>query len=596
MKKILLSLFILISVSVYSDEDRASTRRLTSSGSSSYTLPNTYNDDVSEFFGTDSDVGISWDTNGSGDDFWAWRFLESEGAVNIPALHIGDASLTDAAVGTTSDNVTDPSIYLWGDAALVYMRFYNDGTDGVIDVSAGQISLNDSVEIIDNNYIGLGSAAGRIEFDDQATDEVNILNANVGIGTSTPQQALHVDNSSDRNNMVWIGSNSAGQGNLRIGNSAADGTGVAEIQAYLSNSVSILTLNRLGGNIGIETISPGATLDVDPADVTGGTSTESISVRGAAQTIALADGTTRTNQRQFQFIAPTLNGVAGGGTETFTNAATVYISAAPSGTDSTITNPYSLLVDNGDVRLSSDDQSILFGGGSDVDLAYNANGAGDEFLHLRFLESDAQSIPLLVISDASFSAGTQPNNVTDPGIMLFDDAGTVQYSIRATATSLQFLDNGGSNPLNINAATGVTLNASGSATRDVTIQGDTVNTLFSDSSADSLGFSGRRYDTVTSLTIADDGAGSSPAGTVTPVTNYNEINCQDANGCTASVSETNAIEGQDIRIVVISTNTVIISDTAGQTEMVANFTMGQYDNLSFVYEGTTWVETARSNN
>ena len=42
----------------------------------------------------------------------------------------------------------------------------------------------------DDDWIGLGAAAGRIEFDDQATDEVNILGANVGIGTSTPGAEL----------------------------------------------------------------------------------------------------------------------------------------------------------------------------------------------------------------------------------------------------------------------------------------------------------------------------------------------------------------------------------------------------------------------
>ncbi len=42
------------------------------------------------------------------------------------------------------------------------------------------------------DWLGLGAAAGRIEFDDQATDEVNILNAKVGIGTNSPAQLLEV--------------------------------------------------------------------------------------------------------------------------------------------------------------------------------------------------------------------------------------------------------------------------------------------------------------------------------------------------------------------------------------------------------------------
>jgi trimeric autotransporter adhesin len=44
----------------------------------------------------------------------------------------------------------------------------------------------------DDDWLGLGAAAGRIAFDDQATDYVNILNANVGIGIATPSQQLEL--------------------------------------------------------------------------------------------------------------------------------------------------------------------------------------------------------------------------------------------------------------------------------------------------------------------------------------------------------------------------------------------------------------------
>lgn len=46
----------------------------------------------------------------------------------------------------------------------------------------------------DDDWLGLGGSAGRIEFDDQTIDEVNILAANVGIGTSTPTSPLNVNN------------------------------------------------------------------------------------------------------------------------------------------------------------------------------------------------------------------------------------------------------------------------------------------------------------------------------------------------------------------------------------------------------------------
>ncbi len=59
-------------------------------------------------------------------------------------------------------------------------------TDGTDVTNSGNYLL------VDDNFIGFGAAKGRIEFDDQATDEVNILDANVGIGTDTPGNQLDV--------------------------------------------------------------------------------------------------------------------------------------------------------------------------------------------------------------------------------------------------------------------------------------------------------------------------------------------------------------------------------------------------------------------
>lgn len=49
----------------------------------------------------------------------------------------------------------------------------------------------------DDNWLGLGASAGRIEFDDQTVDEVNVLGARFGIGTSTPLATLSVKGSDD---------------------------------------------------------------------------------------------------------------------------------------------------------------------------------------------------------------------------------------------------------------------------------------------------------------------------------------------------------------------------------------------------------------
>ena len=50
--------------------------------------------------------------------------------------------------------------------------------------SDGDIIVVDSAATVDP-WMGLGAAAGRLEFDDQITDEINFLNCNIGIGTTS---------------------------------------------------------------------------------------------------------------------------------------------------------------------------------------------------------------------------------------------------------------------------------------------------------------------------------------------------------------------------------------------------------------------------
>ncbi|HDO36187.1 MAG TPA: hypothetical protein ENH07_07840 [Nitrospirae bacterium] len=70
-------------------------------------------------------------------------------------------------------------------------------TDDTYDLGSGaynwkDLYLSGNETLDDDSWLGLGAAAGRIEFDDQATDEVNILGANVGIGTASPGAKLEV--------------------------------------------------------------------------------------------------------------------------------------------------------------------------------------------------------------------------------------------------------------------------------------------------------------------------------------------------------------------------------------------------------------------
>ena len=70
------------------------------------------------------------------------------------------------------------------------------GTDDTYDLGSVSFNWQDlflsgNITVDDDSWIGLGAAKGRIEFDDQTIDEVNFLDANVGINTSTPAGLLH---------------------------------------------------------------------------------------------------------------------------------------------------------------------------------------------------------------------------------------------------------------------------------------------------------------------------------------------------------------------------------------------------------------------
>ena len=54
---------------------------------------------------------------------------------------------------------------------------------------------DNAVKVVTATWVGLGAAAGRIEFDNQATDEINFIDCNVGIGISVPETKLHLASS-----------------------------------------------------------------------------------------------------------------------------------------------------------------------------------------------------------------------------------------------------------------------------------------------------------------------------------------------------------------------------------------------------------------
>lgn len=100
-------------------------------------------------------------------------------------------------------------------------------------------------------------------------------------------------------------------------------------------------------------------------------------------------------------------------------------------------------------------------------------------------------------------------------------------------------------------------------------------------------------DRAQAFSIADDGAGTKAAGTLTPTMSYVECTCSDANGCDVTLSETGAQEGQRLNVVNVSANACDFADSAAVFETPAGgISLGQYDSLDARYVGDRWVATA----
>lgn len=144
----------------------------------------------------------------------------------------------------------------------------NGSPSAALDVT-GSFRLSGSITVSDDQWIGLGAAAGRIEFDNQSTDEINLLDCRVGVGTTDPRGKLHVVNGSANTlptigtfgGAVAIGGDSINYG-LEIGTL---NTGQTYLQAHRFDGTTTaynLGLQPSGGNVGIGTVSAGALLDV----------------------------------------------------------------------------------------------------------------------------------------------------------------------------------------------------------------------------------------------------------------------------------------------------------------------------------------------
>ena len=342
---------------------------------------------------------------------------------------IGSVFNTVVGINAATANTTGNSNTVLGYSAFPWNETGSSNT--VIGYQAGGGGA-----AIENNITGntaLGRDAGRL---------LNDGNNNVLIGHDAGDQLT----SGDQNIVIGydIDAPSATDSNqLSIGN-LIFGTGIDGADTTIST-----------GNIGIGVVAPGALLDIDTPDASSITA-EQIQLRSSATAQTLTDGTTIADWRNNQFIAPTLNGVAAGGTETVTNASTLYIDAAPSGSNITITNPYALFVDAGNARFDGlliagsanevltlstgkidADAITLFAGGNGVGIATSATGLETESDGLSLLQGcgDTQILKWEEDTDTWDCAGDATSGTfgTDNQIPFVNAGGTdFDYSAKFT--------------------------------------------------------------------------------------------------------------------------------------------------------------------
>lgn len=95
-----------------------------------------------------------------------------------------------------------------------------------------------------------------------------------------------------------------------------------------------------------------------------------------------------------------------------------------------------------------------------------------------------------------------------------------------------------------------------------------------------------RFTPQTAISVTN-GAVFTPTGSYQPLTSFGNV--------TPTLSAAGFTAGS-LLLLVNTTNTSILLPEAGNLIMAGNVTLGQYDTITFLYDGTRWIERARVNN
>jgi len=350
------------------------------------------------------------------------------------ALTITEAStFTITGAPTAGANMTLTNAYsLWTAAGSINHtlgatdKVYIDGattdqahTNGALKVdvdanitASSGINLTSAMKIDDIDYIGIKSTILGLAAGHTSDNEIAAFTADVA-GSS---------NDTDIEIVSFKAANANKNGGASSMVAFATGTGYDDLIAADS------------GDIGFISYTPVFYYEEDAA-VTAATELSLLNFGdGGTKTWAAGAGPLAA-QREFQFVAPTYAGNAGGAL-TITDAATVYIDAAPTqGANMTLTNSWALWVDSGPTRI---DDFLWINGGQGVNRTdagaanYNPSAQTSDYL----ITADNTAAPRNII--ISTEDVTNSNTSAPRTFVIKDEYGN------ATAQNLTItLENGG---------------------------------------------------------------------------------------------------------------------------------------------------------
>lgn len=351
-----------------------------STGESAHTMDVKWNDPTNG----SEDAEVIWNVKDDGTMQEAFRVDESRnfsiGVTNPTAkFHVrkeGALTTSDEDVAIFDAATTGTAAAGFGATVAVNLEDAAGTSQGAFELLVDWNVATDAAETAETKFrqVIAGAMTELARFDE---------NGRLGVGVSNPTTLGHfVLNDSTTNsstNVFTVTHNSTGTAAAGLGAGILfsvedDGGNTAisagSIEASWQSAVAGATYSEMifktrvnnsfaercrideNGRFSCGNTNPTGVINGDLATATGVTAEAAPIFYSDSTTQTLTDGTTITNWRSNRFQAPTLNGAAGGGTETITNGSTVYIADAPSGTDITFTNgPYALFIDSGQARF-----------------------------------------------------------------------------------------------------------------------------------------------------------------------------------------------------------------------------------------------------